>query len=409
MSLCFFLKILGDLSLYCCAMNAMLSLALTKVDAIPPLIILAVIAALGYWLDDKQPDKRYFLLPLLFSVFFFGSGFSYNLTVGLGALYVGLCIFGQRYYMDYDDLARILKIGMAGTVFVTATFVMVLGLSHIIPFALLFVVSYLFLLQLLRQDPEILKEAKFRMINLLGITIILLITLFLTTDPFFSWFKSAALATYEFILPPVLYLLTWMGSVIFNIITGFFGLFPEPDDIGWKPNELFTKEKVHPEDMELIEEMTKPGLLMILQGCLILVGVICLVIWFLKSRKGRKKQMNSSIHELRTYIRDDRPEEKVYADYFPPREPREAVRYYYRNFLRLCVDLGHKIPRHFNSRLVQDEVSACFREGPLDELRQTYIRARYSEAEISKEDVKQMKQKLKKLKKSVPSSTHRTR
>ncbi len=398
MSLCFFFKMLGNLSLYCCAMNAVLSLSLTKMDAILPLILLSGIAAVAYWLDSKHPEKRYFLLPLLLSVFWFGSGFSYQLTVGLGALYVGLTIWGQRYYMDYDQLVQILRIGMAASLFVTATFVVVLGLSHIIPFALLFVVSYIFLLQLLRQDPSILKENRFRMINLLGIGIVLLITLLLTTDPFFSWFKRTAFAAYEFILPPVLYLLTWLGSIIFNLITGFFRLFAQPENTAWKPNELFSSEQVHPEDMELIEEMTNPNLLMILQGCLVLVGVTVLILWFLKSRKGKKEQRENQVHEIRSPLRSHHPEEKAYADYFPPRDPRAAVRYYYRSFLRLAMEQGHQIPRHFNSRLVQEEVSTHFKEEALDELRQTYIRARYSQTKISKDDVKRMKKQVQDLK-----------
>ena len=90
MTLCFFLKILGELSLYFCIANAVLSIALTGVESVLPLFIVSLIAAVGHYIDEKHSKFRFFLLPLLLSVFFLGSGFAYYLAVGLPALYIAL-------------------------------------------------------------------------------------------------------------------------------------------------------------------------------------------------------------------------------------------------------------------------------------------------------------------------------
>ena len=60
MTLCFFLKILGELSLYFCIANAVLSIALTGVESVLPLFIVSLIAAVGHYIDEKHSKFRFF-------------------------------------------------------------------------------------------------------------------------------------------------------------------------------------------------------------------------------------------------------------------------------------------------------------------------------------------------------------
>ncbi len=403
MSLCFFLKTLGELSLYFCVINAILSIALTGVETLLPLFLLAAVAGVAYWLDDKHPEKRLFLLPLLCAVFFFGSGFGYYFAVGLPALYVGLTIAGQRYYIDHDSQADLFRTGMAVVIFIAIVFVLLMKLDYIIPFAVLFLISYIFMLRLLRQDAEIFNETKFRVVNLLTIGGVMAAALFLTSDLFLSFLSVTVTPVFELLMQPVIYLLTWLGMGLFYamlwLIT-FIRSLGSGETVD--QNDLLAAEMGFvPGGPEQSEMVTNPNFVRLLQGGIVILGIFLIVLWFLGNQKGKKKRSEGSIKESRSSVTNVRPEEKVYADHFPPREPRAAVRYHYRNFLRLCQELGHDFPRHFTSRHIQNVVAYQFEKEKLETLRQTYIRARYSEDEITKDDVKQMKEQVKSLRGDV--------
>ena len=60
--------------------------------------------------------------------------------------------------------------------------------------------------------------------------------------------------------------------------------------------------------------------------------------------------------------------------------------------------MGQEFPRHYTSLHIENMVSAKFDKETLRSMRQTYIRARYSEQDITKDDVSSMKAQVKKLK-----------
>ncbi len=410
MSLCFFLKILGELSLYFCVINAVLSIALTGVETLIPLFIMAAVATMAYWLDDKHPDKRFFLLPLLGAVLFFGSGFSYYFAVGLPSLYVALIVIGQRYYLDHDSQADFFRTGIAAATFLVLTFALVLGLDHIIPFAVLFMVSYIFMLRLLRQDAEIFNETKFRVLNLITVGAVILAALLLTSDAFMSLMSVTVVPLFYAIMQPVLYVFVWVGLGLFyglNWFVAFIRSFMSGETVD--QNELLNSGmNFLPEGFEQTDVVSNPNVVRLIQGGIVLVGVFLVVLWFLEGKKGKQKRSDGSIKESRTIVTDIRPEEKIYSDRFPPKEPRAAVRYYYRNFMRLCLELGYEFPRHFTSRHIQNVVAYRFDNEKLEALRQTYIRARYSDAEITKGDVKHIKEQVKNLKNDVSTDSIKT-
>ncbi len=406
MILCFFLKILGELSLYFCVINAILSIALTGVETLLPLFILAAVATLAYWIDDKHPEKRLFLLPLMLSVLFFGSGFAYYLAVGSPALYVGLTIYGQRYYIDHDSQADTFRTAMAAVIFIVLIFVLLMKLDYIVPFAVLFLLSYIFMLRLLRQDASIFNETKFRVMNVLTIGVVMAVALFLTSDLFLSWMQMTVIPVFELLMQPVIYLLTWMGMGLFYALLwtiNFIRSLGSGETVS--QNDLLAAEMGFlPEGLDQTEMVTNPNFVRLVQGGIVVLGVFLVVLWFLSNEKGKKKRSEGSVREVRSSVTNIRPEDKIYSDHFAPREPRAAVRYHYRNFLRLCQELGHEFPRHFTSRHVQNVVAYHFNKETLNQLRQTYIRARYSDSEITKDDVKLIKDQVKNLRKDVSGS-----
>ena len=84
-------------------------------------------------------------------------------------------------------------------------------------------------------------------------------------------------------------------------------------------------------------------------------------------------------------------------DILPPREPRAAVRFYYRRFLQLCKKLDYKFPPSFTSQMIAHRVSRRFGDSEVQSIRRTYINARYSDKEVTAQDVAAIKEQVNKL------------
>lgn len=409
MTLCFFLKMLSELSLLFIIANSVLSIGLTGVTSVFPVLFYAAVAALAYWMEEKHSKQRLFLLPLLLiPVFLCGNNYGTALTIGLAGLYVGLLIWQQRYYMDHDTQCDRFRTSLAAVCCLTFAFVILLGLDYIVPFVLLFLLSGIYMLRLIRQDAEIFNETKFRVLNLLTIGGIILLTMLVSSDAFLSFCGMILAKIYSILIIPVFYAIYAFGYTLYYIIVKvlFTGDYSNATD------QLQSNISNNMQEMMMTgtEEPLVDGtpFLMILKGVILLVGILIVLLWVFNTQKGRSKKEEGSLREAYSAVTVIRPEEKVYADRIPPREPRAAVRYYYRSFLRLCQTLGHEFPRFYTSKTIENTVSHQFDESTLHRLRQTYIRARYSEQEITKEDVSVIKEQVKKLKKASDSNGIRT-
>ena len=83
-----------------------------------------------------------------------------------------------------------------------------------------------------------------------------------------------------------------------------------------------------------------------------------------------------------------------------PRDPRAAIRWHYRKFLRHCQNKNLPLTRFMNSadinNLAHKEAVANHRE--TDPLRDLYVTARYSENPVTEADARQAKELVKRIK-----------
>ena len=86
---------------------------------------------------------------------------------------------------------------------------------------------------------------------------------------------------------------------------------------------------------------------------------------------------------------------------FAKRSERESIRHQYRKFLKECLDRGFMITPNFDSQEISDGAQDYFRNAPLEPFRQLYIKARYTDYDISKEEAKQAKSLYTEIKKSA--------
>ena len=399
MTLCYFLKLLSELSLLFVVADCFLSVAAVGVESLIPAVFFAAVGAVAYWMDEKHSNKTKFLLPLLLiPIFLFGESFGTYLAIGLGALYVGLMIWQKRYYMDYDSQSDFFRIGMFAAGGLSIPFVLLMKIDFIAPFVLLYLMSGIFGLRLMRQDAAIFNETRFRVLNLLSVVGIVLLAVLISSD----WFLAAAGFVlgkiYDVLVVPIFYVIYACGYALYYLFIEiiFAGGYGD------------TTKKLNFGDMSMPDEMKDALLgeeqvngepfLMLLKGVFLIVGILLVLLLVYRNSKSRNSRSKDSAREARTSVTMIRPEEKIYADHIAPREPRAAVRYHYRNFLRLCLSLGQEFPRHYTSQHIENMTIGNFDKETLKSMRKTYIRARYSEHDITKDDVSSIKAQVKKLK-----------
>lgn len=399
MTLCYFLKLLSELSLLFVVADCFLSVAAVGVESLIPAVFFAAVGAVAYWMDGKHSNKTKFLLPLLLiPMFLFGESFGTYLAIGLGALYVGMMIWQKRYYMDHDSQADFFRIGMFAAGGLSIPFVLLMKIDFIAPFVLLYLMSGIFGLRLMRQDAAIFNETRFRVLNLLSVVGIVLLAVLISSD----WFLAAAGFVlgkiYDVLVVPIFYVIYACGYALYYLFIEiiFAGGYGD------------TTKKLNFGDMSMPDEMKDALLgeeqvngepfLMLLKGVFLIVGILLVLLLVYRNSKSRNSRSKDSAREARTSVTMIRPEEKIYADHIAPREPRAAVRYHYRNFLRLCLSLGQEFPRHYTSQHIENMTIGNFDKETLKSMRKTYIRARYSEHDITKDDVSSIKAQVKKLK-----------
>lgn len=399
MTLCYFLKLLSELSLLFVVADCFLSVAAVGVESLIPAVFFAAVGAAAYWMDEKHSNKTKFLLPLLLiPVFLFGESFGTYLAIGLGALYVGLMIWQKRYYMDHDSQSDFFRIGMFAVGALSVPFVLLMKIDFIAPFVLLYLMSGIFGLRLMRQDASIFNETRFRVLNLLSVAGIVLLAVLISSDWFLGLAGMILGKIYDVLVIPIFYVIYTCGYALYYLFIEiiFAGGYGD------------TTKKLNFGDMSMPDEMKDALLgeeqvngepfLMLLKGVFLIVGILLVLLLVYRNSKSRNSRSKDSAREARTSVTMIRPEEKIYADHIAPREPRAAVRYHYRNFLRLCLSLGQEFPRHYTSQHIENMTIGNFDKETLKSMRKTYIRARYSEHDITKDDVSSIKAQVKKLK-----------
>lgn len=399
MTLCYFLKLLSELSLLFVVADCFLSVAAVGVESLIPAVFFAAVGAVAYWMDEKHSNKTKFLLPLLLiPMFLFGESFGTYLAIGLGALYVGLMIWQKRYYMDHDSQSDFFRIGMFAVGALSVPFVLLMKIDFIAPFVLLYLMSGIFGLRLMRQDASIFNETRFRVLNLLSVAGIVLLAVLISSDWFLGLAGMILGKIYDVLVIPIFYVIYACGYALYYLFIEiiFAGGYGD------------TTKKLNFGDMSMPDEMKDALLgeeqvngepfLMLLKGVFLIVGILLVLLLVYRNSKSRNSRSKDSAREARTSVTMIRPEEKIYADHIAPREPRAAVRYHYRNFLRLCLSLGQEFPRHYTSQHIENMTIGNFDKETLKSMRKTYIRARYSEHDITKDDVSSIKAQVKKLK-----------
>lgn len=399
MILCYFLKLLTECSLYFVAANCIMSVAFTKIDSLIPAILCAVAGTLSYWLNEKDSKYRYLSLPLLALVFFFAKGVGTAIGLFLPVFYVFMLIKEKHFFLDGEQQSLLFRWGLAASFVCYFLFGIFIGVQWVVPFILLFLFANILLLRLLRQNPANLNNKRYLLNNGLQLGGALAVTALLSSHFVLDMLKNIWSWFYTTLLEPMAWwisvALTYIGSLMNVFFQSVFNEYQHREQHNnFRPGDQH--DEAFYAQIEDAMGQESPAVI-ILQLCLLVLGV-CVILAIIRwRRRGQNLHRQSAVKETRRAVTEHKQEEKVPVDLIPPKDPRLAVRFYYRKFLHLCRKLEYQFPESFTSEKIANSVSRQLGKEPVTNIRQTYIRARYSDKNISPEEVAAMKEQVSKL------------
>ena len=411
MSLYFILKMAGDLSLLYAAANAFFCMTSCDVSFLP-LLVLSCCGGLGLFLNSKKPILRYLaLLPAPLAFFGVNSTFT-GVIILISVGYLAVIVHRQNFALTYDDRLGFLSLSIKVLV---ACLIPILTfawgeLPRFIPFVILLFICTLILTQahdmgfqttffgvdgmdgILTLEGFDTSLAEGLMCSAL---LALLVVLFSS-----SWFINLLLQLpylfYRWVIAPIIMLIALVvGGALMLLFS------PLQDKIRSFLSQIYDQfvGRLNAPLQELPENMEAEAPFQLLDYLsplfTLAISIAGLILLVRLIKRNRHRFQPSNAKETRTTVSGSRYfEAAAPADLFPPSEPRKAVRYYYRCFLRTCQKMGVFFPSSADSQTIEQQSQKFFRPESLGQLRQVrrvYIKARYSDDPVQEQDVQQIK------------------
>ncbi|MCL1996568.1 MAG: hypothetical protein FWG63_10210 [Defluviitaleaceae bacterium] len=366
-----------------------------------PTIVIAFTLVLSYIINEKQKRSilRFLPAPLLLLNFFFAENTVSFAVLLLPSIYAVIVMAKKGFYPEKFTSRRkiifctklsflpLLLSVAAGYNYLVQTGYFNYFFAHLI-FAICF-------MRVTNCDERTIADPKFIALNLAAVCFGVGAIIFITSpQSLFVIFGAIWLIYLNFLLPIIMFLLTAVAAAIYHIFT--IPTF-EPAQRGQEPAQLGMAEY----GFEQHTAATNPMLFNII----IIITVIVISVFILRKILKRLLAASNSNSDFEIL-----PYESESGSYFTkksgfrsgyglfaPKDPRLAVRYYYRRFLKLCSKKGIPHKKNDTSKDVIQKNGQYFSAQVMNDLREVYITARYSNHEITKNDSKKIEALVKKI------------
>lgn len=372
--------------------------------AVPALLGLG--AGIGFLCSSKSEKARYPFLAIAFIPVAFGFT-KRNLFVMLPMLvYAFYYVKNNRTASDYYYTFRRFRaeIVILPVSLVFSAMLYPEGAGEAVPAMFLFLTLSIALLRMQRHEEHVIRQRRFQLLNLLGLSGVCIFGGILSTDWFARILKAILQFFYNYALTPVIQGLLWVLNRLIDLLAWIGSLIPwsqgsyempvmqgQTESVGG--NEMF-------ESLMQADIAANPLLRHILEiaGILILAAIAFFLI------RALSKHMPTSGNAERT----DRREKLASG---APRVKKSAgavgktigdIRKMYISFLRAAESRGVSLNGRQNSLQIRNASEKYFDAQTLDVLREAYIRARYGDC-ADETDRKNARAALKRLKEKNPN------
>lgn len=364
-----------------------------------PLLLLSLVAALAYLLNKFRPSLRFVPLALFPLSFYMAHDIAAAIFLALPLVYLTVKIAKRAFSVEAEGLQARVK-SLAALAFVPLLIVVFGGLAMLssvfyFHYVIIFVASVIGILRLARGNEAMLSQPKFVVISLIPVAVAAFLILVSQQIAGVIW-RVIQFVVVSLIVPLVLF--------VGNGIEWFFSLFYTHDPDAAPPihgdgygiqNDLGDSVLAPPET-EGIHITVLAGIATIL---IAILAYRVLKAILRSKRQNTKKGLTEERRQVAHRSEKKHTERRTAHKHglLAPRDPRMAVRYHYRQFLKLCAEKGNPPKKGDTSKEIYLKNRELFSQAAMTELRALYLKARYSEEEIKKSESKQSSELLKRL------------
>ena len=398
------LKYAQDAAVWCLMLSVLLHLLgcdRNRILVVGLAFAAGFLASLG---QDLWGRRRMGMIPILaFLLFLYGIPDA-MLLLPLGA-YLILCIERGQLVPDYSGMYEH-YLQMLAVVLAAGILTYLEGMNWGLPLALFTVSSMVFLLRMLRQEID--EQADLRSIlwNLLLVTGIFLVGLLVSRPEMLRLGAAVLKILYQLFVVPIFYLVAIViGGGLYLVLMFLKGLvLPETASAA---EESVMEQIAETAGLESVAGDPSAWLMMGLRILGALIFLLAAVLFFrslyqtMKSR-GEVRAAEGSVRRLRAG--EDHYAEEGRGPGILARTPEARVRRAYGGFYRRMRTVYAGIHPGDTSLDVENLAVPAVKMDEAEELRQLYLRARYTErGQLGIEDARRAEQLAKSLKKTIES------
>lgn len=401
MILAFFLKTLADLVYYMCFAALIGSLFGLKELLLAPAFLLSLGADLSMAINLRIENSLLRFVPLAVLIpFLIIRRDLVSIVVLIPAILycifiVYKCYFRPHYGYTVDSFTQMRRL-------LSLTFLPLILLGALpfvekysAPYIIIYLLSMLMLLRMLRHSEETMREPKFLLINGISIALLCILSGILFSDKVLSFFSKAFSVLYRLILTPLAFVLTYLLMALFWLLQKFSLSIEMPEEI----NPPITVEEGLSELYEPIVNNPSNTIKYVLFAVLAALVFILFIFIFKKLTVAKQREAKGAADEQRVFISSVNPKKKALSR-FNAKTPSEQVRYWYLKFILLSIKRGAPLNHQMDTSQIEFYSSEVMKKNSeaANHLRLLYLPSRYKESADATDakDAKALYHKLKK-------------
>lgn len=330
---------------------------------------------------------------LIFIPIFFASGLSYKVSVAIvGAV---LIYFHRKFALEinYDQVLYQLKAAFAAIIIMIAFSYMVADSvivnEYIVVYAILFIIFDIMLLRTMRNYKYNVVNKKLRKINTLYLVFVTAFSAVLSIKEIRNVAEAGAVLIYKGISFVLGKIGLFLSYILFKLLPQFHIKQETVDEFYKYFQQIYGKSD---QNQDLSAGLNRIQPILALQSfivkAVIVIIVVSLFLYMFKMQYNRKKETFDFV-EKREAIKINKRKEKQRSSIYDKLKKgsyKDKIRYYYYRLLLDCSKKNIEIACSDTTKDINNKAGESFDKSCLENMRDIYLKAKYTESECTAED-----------------------